>query len=221
MSSFDLAVGGRLKLKGDDSAGEKKRKKSKRRDDDGAAAAPDVDGGDDGRADNHEPAAAEHWIDGTGTVQTSGTIVMGRETRFTEELAVDDSLALTVVDRFRGTSEHEARRVRMVVGDGSASLEAPFSCDVTERASFRVLKARPSPELVAEAAAKRAAERKRQRRDERLGELVTYEKLKAGASAAGGVWKTTVKVTERLGPGQTREDVLNFRAKLKSDKHCK
>lgn len=224
MSSFELAVGGRLKLKGDELQPAKKRKK-KRRDAEGPLASGG--GGVEGdRADADPGAAADadapaEPVDGTGLLQTSGTIVMGRETQFTQELAVDDALVVLVVDRFRGTSEEEARKVRMVVGDTSASLEAPFSCDVTERSAFRVLKARPRPELLAQALAVSAAERKRQRRDESRGELVTYEKLKSSGSAAAGTWKTTVRVTERLGPGRTREDVLDFRCKQKSDKFCK
>lgn len=217
MSAFDLAIGGRLKLKGDEDR-PKKKKKKRPKEDDATAAGPDVD--DDQTAAAAADAPVQQ-LDGTGMLQTSGTIVMGRETRFTKELAVDDTLVVIVVDRFRGTSEEEARRVRMVVGDTSASLEAPFSCDVTERTTFRIHKAKPSPELMAQALAASAAERKRQRRDESRGELVTYEKLKGQGTAASSVWKTTEKVTERLGPGRTREDVLDYRCKQKSDKFCK
>ncbi|KAJ1622392.1 hypothetical protein T492DRAFT_1062879 [Pavlovales sp. CCMP2436] len=219
MSGFELAVGGRLRLKGD--AEPTKKKKKKRRDGEGG----ERDGGTAGPPDDAEGAVAgaddDEPIDGSGTVQTSGCTLMGKGTCFIKELAADDRILLTVVDRFRNTSSEEARAIRLVVGDNSASIEAPFSCDLTAVTSFRILKAIPDPALLAEARAASAAALKRQRRDEAKGELVTYEKLKDAGTAASGVWKTTVKVTERLGPGRTREDVLDYRCKQKADKHCK
>jgi hypothetical protein len=214
MSSFELAVGGRLKLKGD---GEHKKKKKKKR----AHSTEEPDEDAEPAAVVPADAAAPHDpVDGTGQLQTSGTTVMGRETRFTSELAIDDELVVTVVDRFRNTTADEARKVRMVLGDSSASLEAPFSCDVTSATQFWIRKAAPDPAALALAATASVAERKRTRTGEAPGELVTYEKLKDSGSAASGVWKTTVKVTERLG-SRSREAVLDFRCKQKSDKFCK
>jgi hypothetical protein len=219
MSGFELAVGGRLKLKGDAEPRKKKRRKEAGVDERAAGAAgADAAPGDaavDGERPRFEPT------DGTGLLQTSGTIVMGRGTRFTKDLAIDDCIVLTVVDRFRNTTADESRRVRMVVGETSASLEAPFSCDVTVAAPYRILKAEPDADALAAAAAAAAAERKRARSEAKHGEYVTYDTLKAGASASGATWKTTVRVTERLGPGRSREDLLDHRCKQKSDRYAK
>lgn len=212
-SSFDLAIGGRLKLKGDDD--ERKKKKKKKRKHQSDADDQPIDAPIPAPSEGPE-ASALTPVPGTGTVQTSGTIVMGADTRFSRELTVGDSLCVTIIDRFRNTTADEAREVTMVIGDSSANLAAPFSCDVTSPSAFAVAKAVPD---AAAAAAAAAAERKRRRAEERAAAegTVEYEVVKE----ANLPWKTTVKVTERLGAGRTREDVLDYRCTKKSDKFCK
>jgi hypothetical protein len=41
---------------------------------------------------------------------------MGQDTDFVKELSVGDTILVTVVDRFRGSSTNESRRVNMVLG---------------------------------------------------------------------------------------------------------
>ena len=54
---------------------------------------------------------------------------------------------------------------------------------------------------------------------EEEGATLTYQKLKAGQGA--GTWKTLQTVTEKVGPGVTREDMLRRREKEKADRFCK
>ena len=200
-----LVVGGKLKFKGDK---EKKKKKKKR----------ELEDEDEDLSDSALMllADAPSELPGQGKISTSGVVVMGHESDFSSQITVGDSLFVTVYDRFRNTQTDEARVVNMVLGKTSLNIAAPFSCDITTPSAYLVQK--KAPDLEAIRAAKRE-ERKRQKQLEEEGATLTYQKLKAGQGA--GTWKTLQTVTEKVGPGVTREDMLRRREKEKADRFCK
>jgi hypothetical protein len=133
-ASFGLVLGGKLSLKGVDGGVEKKKKKKKRK---------DKDRGDAAAASDEElemPEWSEDSMPGTGELTTSGVVVMGVGTAFDKELAVGDSLLVTVVDKYRNITSDESRVVNMVLGKGSLNLQQPFTCDISTPSSFMVLK---------------------------------------------------------------------------------
>jgi hypothetical protein len=97
-------------------------------------------------------------LPGEGKLTSSGVVVMGHDSNFTAQLAVGDSLLVTVSDKFRNTQEEETRVVNMVLGRTSLNLEAPFSCDLTAPTAFLVLKR--APDIEALKAARSAAARR-------------------------------------------------------------
>jgi len=131
VASFGLVLGGKLNLKGGVDGIEKKKKKKKRRHEAGEGASDDE-------------VAIPEWnqdpLPGTGELTSSGVVVMGLDTAFDKELAVGDTLLVTVADRYRNTTSDESRVINMVLGKGSLNLEQPFSCDVSTAASFMFIK---------------------------------------------------------------------------------
>ena len=192
-------VGGKLRLKGD------KPKKKKR--------VREEEGGNDDDEDLALPEASTEPLPGEGKLTTSGVVVMGHGSNFSSQLAIGDSLLLSVSDKFRNTQEDETRVVNMVLGKTSLNLEAPFSCDVTSPTSYLVLKRAPDLEALKAA---RATERRRMKQLEEESSSVTYKVQKKNS----GPWKTWTVVTEKVDAGTTREDMLRRRAKEKHDRHC-
>lgn len=194
-----MPLGGKLSFKGDKEKKKKKREREPVEDDDDDLPLPT----------STEPFA------GDGKLTTSGVVVMGHEdSNFAGQLAVGDSILVTVSDRFRNTQDDETRVVNMVLGKTSLNLEAPFSCDVTAPTSFMVLKKAPDLEALKAA---RAAEKRRMKQLEEEGASVTYKVMKGGT----GPWKTWQNVTEKVAAGTTREEMLLKRAKEKHDRHAR
>ena len=195
-----MVLGGKLSFKGD----KPKKKKREREEQPG-------DEDDDLSA---LPVTVDPFP-GDGKLTTSGVVVMGHEgSNFAAQLAVGDSVLVTVSDRFRNVQEDETRVVNMVLGKSSLNLEAPFSCDVTAPTSFMILKKAPDIEALKAA---RAAERKRLQKLEAEGASMTYKVQRAGS----GPWKTWTTVTEKVSAGTSREDMLLKRAKEKHDRHAR
>jgi hypothetical protein len=225
----------KLSFKGD------KPKKKKKRDRD------DAGDDDDEEALAQAAAVSNDPLPGEGKLTSSGVVVMGHDTNFAEQIAVGDSLLVTVSDRFRNTHDDEMRVVNMVLGRSSLNLSAPFSCDLTAPTSFMVLKKAPDIEALKAA---RAAEKKRLKKLEEESSVVTCARVHCRLSfalarlfillltlrfsrsplslmftdkvqkAGSGPWKTWTQVTERVASGTSREDMLARRAKEKHDRHC-
>jgi len=189
---------GKLNFKGDKPKKSKKRKEQHDDDDDDIVV----------------PDHSSDPIPGEGKLTTSGVVVMGTETDFKGAVEPGDQLLVTISDRFRNTETVEQRVVNMVLGKTSLNLVAPFSCDVTSPTSFLILKR--APDIEALKAAKQA-ERKKQRQLEEEESTVTYKVVKQGS----GTWKTWETVTERVGAGTSREDMLRRRESEKADRFCK
>lgn len=190
-------VGGKLSFKGD-----KKKKKKRER---------------ENPSDDDEPLdVPEHSLDpvaGTGKLTSSGVVVTGVDTDFTAELSVGDTLLVTVVDRFRNTQSDESRVVNMVLGRTSLNVQGPFTCDLTSPTAFMFVRKAPDVEAL------RAARDARKRQERRLAEessSVTYKVVVPGS----GTWKKWKTVTE-TGGERTREEMLDMRAKNKTDRHAR
>ena len=197
-SDGDMSVvGGKLSFKGD-----KKKKKKRER---------------ENPSDDDEPLdVPEHSLDpvaGTGKLTSSGVVVTGVDTDFTAELSVGDTLLVTVVDRFRNTQSDESRVVNMVLGRTSLNVQGPFTCDLTSPTAFMFVRKAPDVEAL------RAARDARKRQERRLAEessSVTYKVVVPGS----GTWKKWKTVTE-TGGERTREEMLDMRAKNKTDRHAR
>ena len=192
---------GKLKFKGDKPSNKevKKREREEEEDDD----------------DLKLPEVSNEPIPGDGKLTTSGVVVMGHDgSNFAAQIAIGDTLLMTISDRFRNIQEEETRVVNMVLGKSSLNLQAPFSCDVTTPTSFMILKRAPDLEALKAA---RAAERRRLKKLEEESSTVTYKVQKAGS----GPWKTWVQKTESVAAGTSREDMLLRRASEKHDRHAR
>lgn len=153
---------------------------------------------------------------GTGSIMSSGVTVMGSAgTRFKAELAVGD--AIEVLHPRSGVPE--VRVVKMVVGDASMGINAPFSSDLASPQSFHILKL---PKAIKSAEEERADLAKR-RADEERGATGRYGSGSDGRTytyreqLSGGSYRVR---TVALNGEKSREELLDMRAKLKSDKFC-
>ncbi len=153
---------------------------------------------------------------GTGAIMSSGTTIMGSGgTRFKAELAVGD--AIEVLHPASGVTE--IRVLKMVVGDASAGVGSAFSADLGAPTAFHVLRL---PRAVKSAEEERADLAKRRADDER-GATGRYGSGADGRSytfrehTAGGTYRVR---TVALDGEKSREELLDMRAKLKTDKFC-
>lgn len=153
---------------------------------------------------------------GTGAIMSSGTTVMGSSgTRFKAELALGD--AIEVLHPRSGVPE--IRVVKMVVGDSSMGINAPFSADLAAPTSYHVLKL---PKAIKSAEEERTDLAKR-RADEERGATGRYGSGADGRTytyreqLSGGTYRVK---TVALDGEKSREQLLDMRAKLKSDKFC-
>ena len=209
--------GGALKMKG----GMKVKKKRKERSGEGRPRHAEAGAAGGGGAEEEEEEGDDEFkvSTGTGRLSSSGTAVMGHETKFMDELAVGDALVIT----HPSTLVDETRIVKMVLSNVSISISSPFSTDLVTTCTFRYISA---PKVEESDDAKRAAEKrmKMTREDTAVGDYagaggttLVYRKKKEGN--VGGSNGYTI-VTERLAEEKTRTELLEMRSKFKSDRHC-
>lgn len=111
-------------------AGWNRKKKKHKKEKERAVAAgegPTLDG-------NAMLAAQPTTVPGSGEILTSGTSVMGKKTKFSEEVRAGDTITVTN----ESTLVEETRRVTMVLGPTSMALSAPFAADVVTHSDFVV-----------------------------------------------------------------------------------
>ena len=220
LSAYSGAVGrGRLRLggvaverKSKASKKKKKKKKKKKRDREGEA-------GSSSSATVASSAAALRPTRqrGSGRLVTSGTSVMGHEgTNFITELAVGDA----VIVQHPTSLTEEARIVRMVLSDISISISSAFSSDLITATRFEYITA-PKKEVDESAAV--ARKRTKRANDEdaafgtfagKLGTVVTYRERVPGAAHTYRI------VTKKSDRAMSRGELLDLRAKKKSDRFC-
>jgi len=149
---------------------------------------------------------------GTGLVTVSGTVVTGHQTRFTKEVSAGD--ALIVGD--------EMRVVTIRLSDTSLNLSSGFAASISTPTPFSYIpKPKTEQSLKAEATrrAMTEAERQKEEKEHAFGtygssrELVYREKTEQNSYRIR-------RIKVGLGEDLTRTDLLEMRAKKKSDKYC-
>eukprot|EP01029_Cantina_marsupialis_P017258 TRINITY_DN386_c1_g1_i1.p1 TRINITY_DN386_c1_g1~~TRINITY_DN386_c1_g1_i1.p1 ORF type:complete len:202 (+),score=65.75 TRINITY_DN386_c1_g1_i1:67-672(+) len=198
---YGRVVAGKLNLRGGDLKKKKKRRKRKR-------TREEIES-----ESEEEPQTLRKMI-GSGKILTSGTVVMGYETKFDEELANGDAIQI----RNPTTLVEETRLITAVLSNVSISLSTPFSTDVITRSSFHYFK-KPKEKLSKEEKTKRRKSEKKKHNTEAFGtysdvDTVTF-RVKS-KSAYGGY--TIVK--QKTGGELTRSELLEKRVGMKADRHC-
>ena len=155
---------------------------------------------------------------GTGRITSSGTTIHGSFTVFQDELSVGDALIVT----HPTTHLQETKIVRMVLSNVSLGISSAFSSDLISTTSFKYIKA-PKDE---EEEAKRA--KQQQQKQEELedsafgtyaskgGKEIVFQEKKSGSF---GSYVTKV-IKESANGSKSREELLDYRSKRKSDKYC-
>ena len=169
----------------------RKKKKKHKKEKEKAAAAAIADG-------SAMLAAQPTTAPGSGTILTSGTSVMGKGTKFTEEVHAGDTITITN----ESTLVEETRRVTMVLGPTAMALSAPFASDVVTYSDFTVTSMPRSSEAEPEQAGKRV-------KDSGSRELVWREKAGFGYK----IHREKIKKT-------STQDLLDMRCKKKADRMC-
>lgn len=152
---------------------------------------------------------------GAGMVTTSGTAVMGKDTRFKSEVAIGDAIEVL----HPKTCVPEVRLVKMVLSDISLGIGSAFGSDLSAPTAFHVLKL---PKAI-KSEEEKAAEAKRKKEEEERAAYGRY-----GGSGADG---NTFTYREKKGESYriktvttekelTREEMLDLRSKQRGDKFC-
>jgi hypothetical protein len=143
-------------------------------------------------------AAQPTTAPGSGTLLTSGTSVMGKGTKFTEEVHAGDTITVTN----ESTLVEETRRVTMVLGPTAMALSAPFASDVVTNSDFTVTSMPRSDDGKPQQAGRRV-------KDSGARELVWREKAGFGYK----IHRDKIKKT-------STQDLLDMRCKKKADRMC-
>jgi len=149
--------------------------------------------------------------DGTGLITTTTTVVHGVGTCFLKELNVGD--AILVVNTT--TRKPEMRVIKMVLSDVSIGISSAFTEDCKTPTSFSYInrpKSKELEEMRMKKEASRAEETTSKASGVGSGGTMTYQ-----VKNAGHAYKT---ITENVGKGASREDMLRIRTSKKSDKYC-
>ena len=197
-----MPIGGKLSFKGDD---KKKKKKKSVKPAEGSASG-DGAGADGAPAAGPPPGSIIEVkrLTGIGRLLTSGTTVTGKEgTKFTEQLAVGD----VIYCMNESTLVKESAEVRMVLSNVSIAISEPFMSDIITAATFDIDHAVRVPVAPGGGAADSTAGQKISTGNT----LLTY-RVKTGFS-----YKI---VTEKKSKSVSNEQLLNMRAKTKSDRMC-
>lgn len=158
-------------------------------------------------------------IPGTGRIITSGSIVQGLGTLFTEEVAAGDLLVMT----HPTTLTTEKRIISGVLSNRSAMLGTPFTTDFISTTAYTVEKEGELIRLRAEEEAEGESrvlvdEKMKKRLDEQIEKQKQTIQVREKLRNAGGVSYRTV--TRTMGKQMSAEDALNERVKQGRDKFC-
>ena len=155
-------------------------------------------------------AAAPKIMKGTGTLTTSGTVVTGYETRFLKELAVGNALLI-------GT---EMRVVTMSLSNGSVNVSSAFSQNYGTPVSFQYI---PKPKTKGSNSTREEelAAKERMEQQNVSGTYASNNELVYREPTANGSYRIVKKkLSVKDGDVVSRGDLLEMRAKRKSDKYC-
>eukprot|EP00596_Hydrurales_sp_CCMP1899_P004455 CAMPEP_0119038494 /NCGR_PEP_ID=MMETSP1177-20130426/7454_1 /TAXON_ID=2985 /ORGANISM="Ochromonas sp, Strain CCMP1899" /LENGTH=232 /DNA_ID=CAMNT_0007001155 /DNA_START=138 /DNA_END=836 /DNA_ORIENTATION=- len=162
---------------------------------------------------------------GSGRMTSSGTTILGIDTKFMDELHHGDAIIVT----HPNTYLDETKIVRMVLSNISISVSSAFSTDLITTAAFRYIKAPRDPnasntEEEDEGSKKRRMMTGKGQQDSEeaaFGEYVSQGGTQATYRVRiPGPHKTYKMVTTNTKKEVSREDLLYMRSKQKGDRHC-
>lgn len=158
---------------------------------------------------------------GTGRITSSGTTVYGHFTEFAAQLSPGDAIIIT----HPTTLQQETKIVRMVLSNISMGISSSFSTDLISTTAFKYIKAPRDDSKEREAAALAVQKRHKGEEDafgtyaSRGGEQLVYREKKSGGSGGGSFGGYKI-VKQTLDGSASREQLLDMRAKKKSDRFC-
>ncbi|KAG2776795.1 hypothetical protein PC129_g16773 [Phytophthora cactorum] len=215
-SAYSKTVGGKLQLKGGLSLKPPKKHKHKKKSKDSSKKRER----DAATLDSASEPFELVKVRGSGRLLSSGTTLMGQVgSKFLQELHVGDAIVI----QHPTSLVEETRIVRMVLSDVSASVSSAFSSDLVSSTPFYYIKAPP------EDGAQKEEEQEKQQKKRKMDEKTAFGTY-AGGTEKGGQYTYRVKksgayggyaiIKEDANVERSREELLDFRAKKKGDRHC-
>ena len=159
--------------------------------------------------------------DGKGQITTSGTVIMGHDTKFNSYLNAGDAILVKIPSKDGLSSREEMRVLTIRLSDTSASLSSSFSSDLKLPTNFKYIKRpknaqkeraeREKKEKLTKAEIERSAFGTYKSGDGNSKELVYRERTEQGGYRIR---------RETVDSDSTRSDLLYMRTQKKSDKFC-
>jgi len=166
---------------------------------------------------------------GTGQIITSGTVVTGFNTKFRSEFISGDAIIVKFEPQNQDQGKipkEEMRVITMCLSDTSCAISSAFSTDLRAHTSFSFVR-KPKDEQK-----EREEARSKQKEDWMETERTAFG-LYGSGSGNGGTGGNNVLIyrkktetgsyvikKEKLNEEVSRVDLLNMRAKKKSDRYC-
>lgn len=158
---------------------------------------------------------------GEGKITSSGTVLMGFETKFNSSINVGDAIIVEIPSDDGSSSREEMRVIAMRLSDTSASISSSFSKDLKHPTPFQFIKKpknvqkerdeKEKKERMTKEEIERSAFGTYKSGDGKSKELVYRERTEHGSYRIR---------REEVDGDSTRSDLLNMRTKKKSDKFC-
>lgn len=150
---------------------------------------------------------------GAGRISSSGTVVTGYGTKFNSEFSTGDALLV----RYPQSNQDEMRVVTMRLSDVSCGISSAFSCDLRDATAFSYVLAPRDEKKIREKEHKAREEEERETERTAFGTYSARDTLVYRKKTETGSY---VIQREKLDQDVTRGDLLNLRAKKKSDRYC-
>lgn len=164
--------------------------------------------------DNDEHDTEIRIIPGSGRITSSSTTVSGIDTKFMDELSCGDAIIIT----HPSTLQQETKIVKMVLSNVSMGISTPFSTDLISTTSFSYIKVPKNNETM-EADKNKMTQKKHEEEVQAFGTYASEggEKFVARVKKSGAFGSYKI-VTESTSEKLSREELLNKRSKVKSDR---
>ncbi|ORM40813.1 uncharacterized protein BXIN_2260 [Babesia sp. Xinjiang] len=145
-------------------------------------------------------SAAVREVEGSGRIVSSGNTIQGFGTKFTEEVAIGD----TITVKHPLSNANEERKVDIILSNRALCLNDAFSSDLITTSVYVIRKKEPEGDSA---------------QDEGLPKVETKKTSTITLREKTGMWsyKTTTKVVKAE---MSAEDRLNERVKHSRDKYC-
>jgi hypothetical protein len=163
---------------------------------------------------------------GIGLLTSSGTVLMGHDTRFTKSINPGDAIIIQVpIEEPTGTSttREEMRIVSMRLSDTSASISSAFSNDLKTPTAYKYIH---KPRNIRKEKADKLKKEKTNKEEIERNAFGTYSGAGGGNAGTEFVYRErTVNGgyrirRENIQESVTRSNLLSMRSQKKSDKYC-